>query len=78
MVEILKSDEFNCEEEVIARQVRVWSLFGNHSQANKVYRLIRWNCILPTAREQIKHRKYSSRNELKGWLAIRRHYKFQK
>lgn len=56
MMEILSSAEFNCDEEIIARQVRVWSFFGNHAQANQVYNLIRWNCILPAAREQIKHR----------------------
>lgn len=56
MTEILSSNDFKCEEEIIARQVRIWALFGNHSQANNVYNLIRWNCILPSAREQIKHR----------------------
>jgi len=56
MAAILSSSDFHCDEEIIARQVRVWALFGNHGKAANIYKLIRWNCILPTAREQIKHR----------------------
>jgi len=56
MAVILSSSDFKCDEEIIARQVRVWALFGNHAKAHRLYNLIRWNCILPAAREQIQHR----------------------
>jgi len=55
MAQALKSQNFQCDEEIIARQIRIWALMGNHSKATEISSLIRWNCILPSSREQIKH-----------------------